>query len=104
MNKKKYKFDYFEKGIIPKKFKPDFYSGFLSKVNKKHMKFLKDNKLLSNRIVYGVNHENINQVFELGIQNIIVDYNEVFGGCENLELLLKQNQLHYTQPLIYNSF
>ncbi len=60
--------------IIPKNFKPDYYSSHISEVDSSHVAFLKKNNLLFNRIVYGVQLDNMSDVLELGIPNIIYDY------------------------------
>ena len=77
--------------IIPKKFKPDYYSSFLDQADEKHMTFLKEHKLIKNKIVYGVNAENIQTVFDLGIKNIILDYDCSMGSLDSLELNLNNN-------------
>jgi glycerophosphoryl diester phosphodiesterase len=60
--------------LIPKNLKPDFISGFASKVNEKHISWLKEKKLLNSRIIYGVDSSNYQQVVDLGIKNMILDY------------------------------
>ncbi len=77
--------------IIPVNYKPDYYSSFLSEVNEKHIAFLKKHNLIKNKITYGVDANNINTVLSLGIQNIILDYDNSIGSIDNLEkkLLLK---------------
>lgn len=80
--------------VLPKNFKPDFYSSFISQVDENHMLFLKKNDLLNNRIVYGVNNKNISKVLELGLHNIIFDYEsgKRTSNIENLKLLLEKNK------------
>ena len=77
--------------FIPKKFKPDYYSSFLDQADEKHMTFLKEHNLIKNKIVYGVNAENIQTVFDLGIKNIILDYDCSMGSLDSLELNLNNN-------------
>lgn len=60
--------------LIPKDLKPDFISGFASKVNEKHVHWLNEKKLLNSRIVYGVDSSNYQQVVDLGLKNFIIDY------------------------------
>ncbi len=60
--------------FIPKKFKPDYLSGFTNKVDEAHVSWLKKNNLLKKRIVYGVNKENFNRTLDLGIKKMIIDY------------------------------
>ena len=79
--------------IIPKRFKPDFYSSFIDEVDENHMLFLSNNNLLDKKIVYGVNHENISKAYNLGLSNIIFDYDSV-SNLENIKRLLKKNKRH----------
>lgn len=60
--------------IIPKNMKPHYYSSFIDQVDINHIEFLNKNNLLKNKITYGVDSTNINEVYEFGIKNIIVDY------------------------------
>ena len=80
--------------LMPRNFKPDFYSSFLFEVNEEHMKFFIENNHLNKKIVYSVTHENIDDVYELGIQNIILDYDTTLGSISELELRLKNNSLN----------
>lgn len=79
--------------IIPKNFKPDYYSSFLAEVDERHMLFLKDNSLINRKIVYGVDHTNLSKVYDLGIQNIIFDYSATIGKLEKVELNLEENKI-----------
>ncbi len=81
--------------FIPKKFKPDYYSSFLFQVDEKHMMFLKKHNLIKNKITYGVEAKNIQTVFDLGIKNIILDYDSSFGIIDSLELKLEKNNFLY---------
>jgi glycerophosphoryl diester phosphodiesterase len=60
--------------VIPKKFKPDFFSSFASDVTPGHMDWLRRKGLTDRRIVYGVDKENFKKVLDAGIQKIIMDY------------------------------
>jgi glycerophosphoryl diester phosphodiesterase len=60
--------------IIPKKLKPDFISGFASRIDREHVGWLNRHGLLSSRIVYGVDSANYREVTSLGVQNMIIDY------------------------------
>lgn len=80
--------------FIPARVKPDFYSGFLHKTTAKHLRFLKQINYLNRRMVYGVDSTNINQVFELGIQHIIVDYHPQIGTPKTLKHQLKSHALN----------
>lgn len=61
--------------LIPKRFKPDYLASFLSEVDQNHISFLKENELLSRKIVYGVKSKNFEQAKAFGIQNMVVDIN-----------------------------
>ncbi len=60
--------------FIPRKFKPDFLSGFADRVDSEHIRWLRENRLLNRQIVYGVDQSNFRQVIDLGIRKIIIDY------------------------------
>lgn len=80
--------------LLPKNFKPDFYSSFIQEVDENHMLFLKNNNLLNNRIVYGVDNTNISQAVELGLHNIIFDYeSKTNNDIKKLESILTKNKL-----------
>ncbi|WP_338760773.1 glycerophosphodiester phosphodiesterase [Bernardetia sp. ABR2-2B] len=81
--------------LLPKNFKPDFYSSFIRHVDKSHMLFLKNNDLLNNRIVYGVNNENMSDVLELGLHNVIFDYDSKTdtSDVKSIELRLAKNKM-----------
>ena len=66
--------------LIPKNLKPDYLSGFASKVDKAHVDWLRRHDLLPNRIVYGVDSSNYQEVTLLGIRNMIIDY---FPGLDS---------------------
>lgn len=78
--------------IIPKNFKPDFYSSTLDDIDQNHMSFLLENNLLNKKIVYGVTHKNIAKVYELGIFNIIYDYNSETDDVETIKEQLAKNK------------
>jgi glycerophosphoryl diester phosphodiesterase len=81
--------------IMPKNFKPDFYSSFISEVDENHMLFLKDNDLLNSRIVYGVDNKNMSKVLELGLHNVIFDYESETdtSDIKSIELRLTKNKM-----------
>lgn len=60
--------------LIPKTLKPDFLSGFLNRIDEEHVKWLKERNLLNRRIVYGVDSSNYIAAKNLGIRNMILDY------------------------------
>ena len=60
--------------FIPKYYKPDYYSSFMSKVNEEQINFLRKNNILDRKIVYGVDSSNVNAVLKAGIQHMIIDF------------------------------
>jgi hypothetical protein len=60
--------------LIPRDLRPDFLSGFSSKVTNNHVEWLNKTGLLSNRIVYGVDSADYHDMVNLGIKNMIIDY------------------------------
>lgn len=79
--------------VVPKNFKPDYCSSFLSEVDENHMEFIKSHNALHRKITYGVDKNNLHTVFKLGIQNIIVDYDQSMGPINRLEANLMKNKL-----------
>ena len=65
--------------MIPKNLRPDFLSGFFQNVDSRHMHWLGKMNLLSSRIVYGIDSSNYEGAKELGIRNMILDYDSSFG-------------------------
>ncbi len=65
--------------LIPRRFKPDYYSSFMSKVDEGQINFLHKNNLIENKIVYGVDSANVHTVIESGIQNMIIDFDSSFA-------------------------
>jgi len=80
--------------IIPKRFKPDFYSSFIFKVDEKHFQFFRENGILDKKILYGVNKDNLLDVYKLGAQHILLDYNSTLGTIEEIENKLLENKLN----------
>ena len=60
--------------LIPKNFEPDFYASFLNEVDEHHTSFVKNAGILGKEIVYGVDSHNIKNAYQLGLKNIILDY------------------------------
>lgn len=60
--------------FIPNNLKPDFLSGFASKIDEKQVEWLKKHELLHTRIVYGVDSTNYNTMLTLGLKNMIIDH------------------------------
>lgn len=69
---------------IPKNFKPDFYASFLAATDDKHINFLKQENLLSQKIVYGVDKSNIRQSEKMGFHHIILDYEKSMGTVDSI--------------------
>lgn len=65
--------------LVPSHFKPDYYSGFVNSVDKKHIEWLKENNLIKNKIVYGVDGKNLDSTKRLGLVNIIVNFDSTFS-------------------------
>lgn len=60
--------------LIPKRWKPDYLSGFARKVTPGHVEWLKEEQLLSKRVVYEVGGTQYNRMLASGITKAIVDY------------------------------
>ena len=78
--------------IIPTKIKPNFYSSFIDQVDENHMQFLSENNLLDKKIVYGVNPKNISTAYNLGIHNIVLDFDSAKFSMEDIRGLLEINK------------
>lgn len=60
--------------LIPKKLRPDFYSSFIFKTDKKQISKLKEKGLLNRKIIYDVTKDNIDTAIkEYGLQYLIID-------------------------------
>jgi glycerophosphoryl diester phosphodiesterase len=71
------RFDFFQVWLyrsIPTRWKPDYLSGLGRKVTPGHVEWLKKERLLSRRIVYGVDATNYDRILNTGITKVIVDY------------------------------
>ncbi len=64
--------------LIPTDFKPDYLSSFIHNVDKNHIDWLIDNKLINNKIVYGVDSSNYLKAEEFKLKNIIIDYDSSY--------------------------
>lgn len=60
--------------IIPHKYLPDFYSSYFDEVDGDHVIFLKKHNLLQNKIVYGINKQNLDSLLKTEVRNIIIDF------------------------------
>jgi glycerophosphoryl diester phosphodiesterase len=76
--------------MIPQRLKPTYYSGFLSKVNERHMDFLRRISIANRRVVYGIDRSNYKRAFDLGIPNLILDYDSSFGTPASIEYQLQE--------------
>jgi len=75
--------------IIPKNFKPDYYASFFHKVDQNQINFLKKNKLLFQKIVYGIDKNNIDKAINMGLKDIILDYKPEMGTLEEIYKRMK---------------
>jgi glycerophosphoryl diester phosphodiesterase len=73
--------------LIPKNLKPDFLSGFLNRIDEKHIQWLKERNLLKRRIVYGVDSSNYIAAKNMGIRNMILDYDSVSPVFNNIRFI-----------------
>lgn len=78
---------------IPKNFKPDFYGSDIQRVDDEYLDFLKSNQLVDRKIVYGVTHKNIEQVYQLGLKHIIIDYHNSLGSPQAIEEKLSEHTI-----------
>ena len=60
--------------LIPKRWKPDYLSGFARKVTPGHVEWLRKTQLLSRRIVYEAGGTNYDRMLKFGITKALVDY------------------------------
>lgn len=70
--------------LMPKHFKPDYFSGFSWNINSRHVAWLKRNDLLDARIVYGVGNDNFKTMLDYGFKNLIIDYDSSITGVGDL--------------------
>ncbi|MFC2130935.1 glycerophosphodiester phosphodiesterase [Bacteroidota bacterium] len=66
--------------VIPTNFKPDFLSSSYKDFSHEEIPFLKKNDLLSRRIIYHVNSENLQEYLDMGATKIIFDYDSTSDG------------------------
>lgn len=62
---------------IPKGFRPDFIISYAEEITPQHLSWLKNNDMMSRRMLYGVSGDNYKQVLEWGIPKLLVDYHPV---------------------------
>jgi len=72
--------------VIPKNLRPDFLSGFFSRIDENHVEWLRNKGLLSRRIVYGVDSSNYLSAKSLGIKHMIMDYDSISPAYNELRI------------------
>jgi glycerophosphoryl diester phosphodiesterase len=72
--------------LIPKNIRPDFLSGFLSRIDENHVEWLRNKGLLSRRIVYGVDSSNYFSARSLGIKHMILDYDSISPAFNEIRI------------------
>jgi glycerophosphoryl diester phosphodiesterase len=60
--------------LMPGKLRPDYYSGYIQNTTAGHISWLKKHRLMSRRIVYGVDSSNLETALRSGFRNIMLDY------------------------------
>ncbi len=70
--------------IIPKRIKPDYFSGFFSNIDRQFVSFLKKNNLLNRYISYDVKKSDIKKSLEYGLFNCIITYHYEYGNEHTL--------------------
>jgi glycerophosphoryl diester phosphodiesterase len=71
------RFDVFQSWLyrlIPRRWKPDYLSGFARKVTPEHVEWLKKERLLTKRIVYEAGGKDYDRMLRFGITKAIVDH------------------------------
>ncbi len=77
--------------LIPQKYQTDFYSSFFDEVDSNHVAFLRKNKLLQNKIVYGIEKSNFEAVINSGIKNVIIDFDSSMIDYKHITQKLNNN-------------
>lgn len=72
--------------LIPKNLRPDFLSGFFSRIDENHVEWLRKNELMSRRIVYGIDSSNFISAKSMGIKNMIMDYDSISPAFNELRI------------------
>ena len=60
--------------LIPVRFRPDYLASFYNDVDDNHISFLKEQKLIKKKIVYGIDYKDISGAIDNGLKHFIVDY------------------------------
>lgn len=63
---------------LPRRFRPDFLSSSIEKIDPVEVQWLKQKGLLNQRIVYDVDHTNFRKALRYGLHKMIVDYDKHF--------------------------
>ena len=71
--------------IIPDRVLPDYFSSFLSQIDADFITFLNKKGILKRYIAYGVDKNNMVKAEELGVQNIIMDYDSGMGQNHSIK-------------------
>lgn len=72
--------------LIPKNLRPDFLSGFFSRIDENHVEWLRKNGLASRRIVYGIDSSNFISAKSMGIKHMIMDYDSISPAFNELRI------------------
>ncbi len=62
--------------LIPQAVEPNYIASFYSEVDESHIDFLKKENLLERKIVYGIDKGNFKEAIEMGLQHLIIDFDE----------------------------
>ncbi len=68
---------------IPKKFRPDFIISYAREVTPGHLEWLRRNDLMHRRMLYGVNVDTFQDVIQMGVPILVVDYHPVMADHLN---------------------
>tara|TARA_A200000113_G_scaffold91815_1_gene82228 strand:+ start:515 stop:871 length:357 start_codon:yes stop_codon:yes gene_type:complete len=60
--------------LIPSSLKPDYFASFFTEVDDKHIQFLNEQNLMPRKVMYGINKSNYQQAIDIGLKNLIMDY------------------------------
>jgi len=80
--------------LIPPSWRPDYYSGFASRVDAGHIKWLRDKNLLDRRIVYNVDSNNFSRLRNTGIRCMIIDYDRYLDETLQMDQALADSILN----------
>ena len=69
--------------LIPIRFRPDYLASNYEDNNEYHISFLKRHNLINNKILYGINNEEIPSAIKKGFKCFIVDYDSTTNSFLN---------------------